>query len=194
MREQLLAEIGEHEAVIASLRDLAPAFEGVTEALAGCLGRGGKVLLCGNGGSAADAQHLAAELVGRFRQHRAPLAAVALTTDSSILTSVANDYDYASVFSRQVEALGRRGDALIGISTSGRSPNVVAALSVARGLGLVTVGLLGGDGGPAAALCDHALRVACRDTARIQEAHILIGHALCGALETRFAGLPEVAR
>lgn len=183
MRAQLTQDIAEHQAVIASLEALADDFHAVCEVVAAALASGGKLLLCGNGGSAADCQHIAAELVGRFRRDRPALAAIALTTDTSVLTSVANDYAFETVFARQVEALGRRGDCLLAISTSGRSPNVLAAIAAARALGMVTIGLLGGDGGGAAPACDHALIVPSRDTARIQEAHILIGHALCAALE-----------
>jgi D-sedoheptulose 7-phosphate isomerase len=151
----------------------------IAEACAGALRRGGKLLLAGNGGSAADAQHLAAEFVGRFRTERAALAAIALTTDTSLLTAVANDYGFEHVFARQVAALGQRGDVLIGISTSGNSANVLEAVRAASDKGMVTVGLTGGDGGRLAALCDHAFAVPATDTARIQECHILVGHAVC---------------
>lgn len=147
------------------------------------LAAGGKVLWCGNGGSAADAQHLAAEIVGRFRRERKALASVALTTDTSILTAVANDYGYEAVFSRQVESLGNPGDVLVGISTSGNSPNVVRALEAARSQGLKTIGFTGDGGSGMAALCDHLFAVPSRDTARVQEAHILAGHMLCDWIE-----------
>jgi D-sedoheptulose 7-phosphate isomerase len=144
---------------------------------------GGKILWCGNGGSAADSQHLAAEIVGRFRRERRGLPSVALTTDTSILTSVANDYGFESVFSRQVEALGVPGDLLVGLSTSGNSPNVVAALNAARAQGLGTVAFTGAGGAKLAPLADHLLAIASRDAARIQEAHILAGHMLCDWIE-----------
>jgi len=147
------------------------------------LRNGGKILWCGNGGSAADSQHLAAELVGRFRRERRGLASIALTTDTSILTSVANDYGYDAVFSRQVEGIGNPGDLLVGISTSGNSQNVIAALEAARSQGLVTVGFTGEGGGRIAHLVDHLVAVASRDTARVQEAHILVGHMLCDWIE-----------
>ena len=144
---------------------------------------GGKVLIFGNGGSAADAQHLAAEFVNRFQVERPPLAALALTTDTSILTAVANDYDFKQVFAKQVHALGRPGDLAWGISTSGNSPNVVAGLDAARELGLKTLALSGRDGGPVAAAADFALTVASRNTPRVQEVHITIGHVWCDLVD-----------
>jgi len=149
---------------------------------------GGRLLVCGNGGSAADAQHLVAELVGRFRGDRPALAAVALTVNASTLTAVANDYGYDHVFARQVEALGRPGDVLLVISTSGGSPNCVRAAAAARALGLRVHGFLGGDGGPLAADLDGALVAPSHDTPRIQEIHITLGHLLCEILETEAAG------
>lgn len=143
----------------------------------------GKVLFCGNGGSAADAQHLAAELSVRFSADRPAIAAVALTTDTSVLTAAANDFGFERVFARQIEALGRAGDVAIGISTSGKSPNVLAGLVRARELGLVTAALTGRDGGGLPLLTDHCLIVPSDVTARIQEMHILLGQMLCGALE-----------
>ena len=151
--------------------------------LAGTLAGGGKILLFGNGGSAADAQHLAAELVNRFQIERPPLAGLALTTDTSILTSIANDYDFLEVFAKQVKALGRPGDAALGLSTSGNSANVVKALEAARQLGLATLALSGGDGGPVAAAADLAIVVPSKNTPRIQEVHITIGHVLCDLVD-----------
>jgi D-sedoheptulose 7-phosphate isomerase len=144
---------------------------------------GGKVLIFGNGGSAADAQHLAAEFVNRFQVERPPLAALALTTDTSILTAVANDFDFKEVFAKQVRAFGRPGDLAWGISTSGNSANVVAGLETARELGLATLGLSGGDGGPVAAASELALTVPSRNTPRVQEVHITIGHVLCDLVD-----------
>jgi len=163
---------------------LADAFAGVLAACAAALRDGGKILFLGNGGSAADAQHLATELTVRYTRDRAPIAAIALTTDTSTLTAAGNDFGFEAVFARQVAALGRRGDVLVALSTSGKSPNVLAALRQARALGLVTVGFSGRTGGDMAALLDHALLVPSDTTARIQEMHILLGHMLCGALET----------
>jgi len=151
--------------------------------LASTLKGGGKILLFGNGGSAADAQHLAAEFVNRFLIERPPLAALALTTDTSILTSIANDYDFLEVFAKQVRALGRPGDAALGLSTSGNSANVVRALEVARRLGLKPLALSGGDGGPVAAAAELAIVVPSKSTPRIQEVHITIGHVLCDLVD-----------
>lgn len=154
------------------------------------LSAGGKVLLFGNGGSAADAQHLAAEFVGRFAMERKALPAIALTTDTSILTAVGNDYGYEHVFVRQVQALGRANDVAIGISTSGKSPNVVEAVRVAGAMGLRTFALSGNDGGPLASAAEIAVVVPSRITARIQECHIALGHVLCELVEkTLFEGL-----
>jgi D-sedoheptulose 7-phosphate isomerase len=147
------------------------------------LRKGGKILLCGNGGSASDSQHLAAELTGRFIKDRRPLAAIALTTDTSALTSIANDYSFEEVFARQVMALGRPGDLLVVISTSGNSKNIIRAVESAKDIGVICVGLLGRDGGRLRGLCDHAIVVPSDVTARIQESHILIGHTLCGLIE-----------
>jgi D-sedoheptulose 7-phosphate isomerase len=147
------------------------------------LNAGGKVLLAGNGGSAADAQHIAAEFVSRFHYDRPGLAAIALTTDTSILTAIGNDYGYERLFARQVQALGRRGDVFIGISTSGNSGNVLEALQVARSMGLITVGFAGETGGKMVELCDLILRMPSKETPKIQEGHIAIGHIICGLVE-----------
>ena len=138
-----------------------------------------KLMICGNGGSAADAQHFAAEFVNRFQIERHPLPALALTTDSSIITSVANDYRYEEVFSKQIQALGVEGDILLAISTSGRSGNILSAIRTAKEKGLYTVGLTGGDGGDMVKLVDLALVVECDRTPRVQEAHVLAGHLIC---------------
>ncbi len=143
----------------------------------------GKILIFGNGGSAADAQHLAAELVNRFKKERAPMPAIALTTDTSILTAIANDYDFSEVFSKQILALGKKGDIALGISTSGKSSNVIEALKVAKKLGLYTVGLSGGDGGLMRDFCDYLILVPSRETPRIQEGHLLFLHIFSELLE-----------
>lgn len=158
-------------------------FRTIIEGMAGCLRDGGRLLFCGNGGSAADAQHIAAELSGRFYKDRAPLDAEALHVNTSYLTAVANDYGYDAIFARAVEGKGRKGDFLIGMSTSGNSPNVIAAIHKAKEIGMVTVGLTGSGGGKMANLCDHIIPVPSSDTPRIQEAHILLGHILCKQLE-----------
>ena len=155
----------------------------IASAMGSCIAKGGKVLICGNGGSAADSQHIAAELVGRFKKERRAVAALSLTTDTSILTCLGNDYGFEKIFERQVEALGRRGDVLIGISTSGASPNVLNAMNKAREAGLTTIGFLGRDGGAIRPACDLALVVEENDTARIQEMHILAAHIICGLVE-----------
>jgi Phosphoheptose isomerase len=147
--------------------------------LALCLARGGKILFCGNGGSAADAQHLAAEFVNRFEIERPPLAAIALTTDTSILTSIGNDFDYNQIFSKQVQALGVPGDVLIGISTSGNSENVVRAFLAARENSITTIGITGKNGGKLRALSDTLINVPEQSTALVQEIHITVGHLLC---------------
>jgi D-sedoheptulose 7-phosphate isomerase len=155
--------------------------------MAACLTAGGRVLAFGNGGSAADAQHLAGELVGRFRRDRAALSALALTTDPSVITAIGNDVGYEAIFSRQIEAHGRPGDVAVGISTSGRSPNVLAALQLARSRGLVTVGLTGGGGGRLPELVDYLVDVPHADTARIQEVHGMVVHILCEIVEEEAA-------
>lgn len=155
------------------------------ERLAEAIRNGGKIMLCGNGGSAADSQHIAAELVIRLRGsvNRAAIPAMALTVDPSILTAGANDYGYENVFAREVEAYGRKGDALIGISTSGNSKNVILAMKQAAERNILTVGLLGKDGGLIAPLCDEPVIVPADNTARIQESHIMIGHIWCEIIE-----------
>ena len=179
-----LNNLREHLALFQTLEALNEPIERAGALIANALGAGRKLLLCGNGGSAADSQHIAAELTGRFIQDRRPLAALALTTDTSALTCIANDYSFEDVFARQVAGLGAPGDCLIGISTSGQSRNVIKAVEVARGVGMPVIGLLGRDGGALRTLCDVAIVVPSPTTARIQEAHILIGHTLCGLIET----------
>ena len=153
--------------------------ETVATAIKKALAEGHKVLFCGNGGSAADSQHLAAEFVGRFQKERCGLPAIALTVDTSILTAVGNDYGFDKVFVRQVEALAQPGDVLVGISTSGNSPNVVAAVELAKTKGVYGVGMTAVGGGKMASLCDECIAVPAKITARAQEMHILIGHILC---------------
>ena len=150
------------------------------------LKRGGRILVCGNGGSAADAQHLAAELSGRYVKERRALAGIALTTDTSALTAIGNDYGFDQIFSRQVEAIGRPGDLLIGISTSGNSPNIIRAVASAKALGMRTLGLLGRDGGQLLNLLDEALVVPSPVTARIQEVHQMVYHFWCEAIDAHF--------
>ena len=184
MSELFQSNLSEHRALFEQLAALQAPIERAGALIAGALGSGRKLMLCGNGGSAADSQHIAAELTGRFIQDRRPLAALALTTDTSALTCIANDYSFEDVFARQVAGLGAAGDCLIGISTSGNSRNVIKAVEAARDVGMKVIGLLGREGGALRALCDVAIIVPSATTARIQEAHILIGHTLCGMVET----------
>lgn len=173
----------EHRSLFGRLQALEGAVAEAAAAMVQALESGQKLMFCGNGGSAADSQHLAAELTGRFVRERRALAALALTTDTSALTCIANDYDFDQVFERQVHALGRAGDCLVGISTSGQSGNLLRAFAAARTLGIRTIGLLGRDGGPLAGLSDVPVIVPGQSTARIQEAHIFIGHSLCALVE-----------
>jgi D-sedoheptulose 7-phosphate isomerase len=161
----------------------APMIARIADAMRECLRSGRTIFWCGNGGSAADSQHLAAELVGRFRSERRALCSIALTTDTSVLTAVGNDYGYDEVFSRQVEGLVRRDDLVFGLSTSGSSRNVLRAIQKAKALDARTVGLLGRDGGPLRSMCELSIVIPADDTARIQEMHIMIGHILCDLVE-----------
>jgi D-sedoheptulose 7-phosphate isomerase len=164
-------------------RECGPAIVQAASMVAASLNAGGKILFCGNGGSAADSQHLAAEFVGRFIQERRALAALALTVNTSVLTAVGNDYGFEQVFSRQIQALGCRGDVAVGISTSGQSPNVIAAMREARRLGIKTIALSGKDGGALAKCVDIPIVVSATNTARIQECHLTIGHLICELAE-----------
>jgi D-sedoheptulose 7-phosphate isomerase len=178
---------GEHAAHIAMFNALEPLFPMISDvgiAMQKTIQNGGKILLMGNGGSAADSQHIAAEIVGRFKKERKGMPAIALTTDTSILTSVGNDYGYDYIFARQIEALCRPEDLAIGITTSGNSANVVRAIEAANEIGATTIGLTGGNGGKMTALCKHNIIVPSNVTARAQEAHIFIGHCLCEILES----------
>jgi D-sedoheptulose 7-phosphate isomerase len=175
--------ITDHLSVVEQLCSQQATLERIATEMTRAIMAGNKILWCGNGGSAGDAQHLAAELVGRFRRERRGLPSIALTTDTSALTSIANDYGYDVVFSRQVEALCVEGDVLVGITTSGNSKNVVAALREGRKLGAFTVAFTGQGGGAAAETAHAALCIESRNTARIQEAHILCGHMLCDWIE-----------
>jgi D-sedoheptulose 7-phosphate isomerase len=182
-RAFLLSNLEEHRELFSRLDSVAPAVEAAAEAMVRSLSCGRKLMFCGNGGSAADSQHLASEFTGRFINDRRPLAALALTTDSSALTCIANDYSFDEVFYRQVLGLGQEGDCLIAISTSGNSRNVIRAAEAARDTKVCIIGLLGRDGGKLNALCDISIVVPSTVTARIQEAHSFIGHTLCGLVE-----------
>lgn len=183
MSSLFLENLQQHLGLFSSLESLNEPVVRAAAIITESLRNGGKLLLCGNGGSAADCQHIAAEFTGRFIKDRPPISAISLTTDTSALTCIGNDYSFNEIFSRQVSALGRSGDILLGITTSGNSGNVLAAVEVAHALGIQTIGLLGRDGGKALNLCKHSIVVPSDVTARIQEAHILIGHTICGIVE-----------
>lgn len=175
--------IADHLKVIGALGSQRAAFERIATAMSRAILSGNKIFWCGNGGSAADAQHLAAELVGRFKCERRGLPSIALTTNTSILTAIGNDYGYEHVFRRQIEALCSRGDVVVGISTSGNSKNVCLALEAARSLGAHTVAFVGEKGGAMAQCADDTLQIPSSETPRIQEGHILCGHMLCDCVE-----------
>jgi D-sedoheptulose 7-phosphate isomerase len=184
MIAEISQQLAAHREVITTVeREMSPQIAALVTLLVETFQRGGKLLVMGNGGSAADAQHFVAEIVGRFKMERRGLPAIALSTDTSILTAIGNDYGFDRVFSRQVEALATTGDLVVGISTSGNSPNVLKALELAREKGCGTVGLLGKDGGTIKDVCELALIVPTSDTPRVQEAHITIIHIVCDLLE-----------
>lgn len=191
--EQLLTDhLRGHQAALAQLETLAPDARRVAQACVTAVTQGGKILTCGNGGSAADAQHFASELTGRYRRERRPLAAIALTTDSSALTCIGNDYSFDEVFSRQVEALARPGDVVVGFSTSGASRNVALALRAARQVGATTVAFTGERDGAVHEHADLALRVPSATTAHVQEMHILLVHVLCEWIDEAVLNAAEV--
>jgi D-sedoheptulose 7-phosphate isomerase len=186
MRDYISGQISEAQGVFARMladETLLSTVEAIVDRCVTCLRGGGKILLAGNGGSAADAQHIAAELVSRFAVERQGLAAIALTTDTSILTAIGNDYNFDRVFARQVEALGHTGDVFIGYSTSGKSSNVLRAFEAARAKGVICVGLTGNRGGAMREACDHLLEVPSDATPKIQEGHLVLGHIICGLIE-----------
>jgi D-sedoheptulose 7-phosphate isomerase len=186
MKNIIQNEFNEHIKIANLLHNLTDAVNSSAQLCIDCLRSGGKILIFGNGGSAADAQHIAAELVGRYKSDRKGLPAIALTTDSSTLTSIANDFGYGNVFNRQVEALANNGDIVIGISTSGKSDNVINALKLASKLKCITIGFSGQDGGEMNKICDVNLVVPSEDTPRIQEMHIVIGHTICHLIDLKF--------
>jgi len=193
MEARVLAHFRESIAVKEAAAALAPAIAEAAAHISAALSAGGKVLSCGNGGSAADAQHFAAELVGRFERERPGLAAVALTTDSSIFTALANDYSFADIFAKQVEALGRAGDVVLAISTSGNSENVLRAVTAAHARSATVVALTGRDGGSIAArlrTSDVEIRVPSQRTCRVQEVHLLAIHCLCDLIDAQMLGTP----
>lgn len=186
MKGFITAQLAEANSVLAAMLadvELLERVEATALACIKCMKGGGKILLTGNGGSAADAQHIAGELVSRFAFDRLGLPAIALTTDTSILTAIGNDYGYERLFSRQIQAHGNKNDVFIGYSTSGKSPNILRAFEEARSRGLICVGLTGNRGGPMRELCDFLLEIPSGDTPKIQEGHLVVGHILCGLIE-----------
>lgn len=177
------AYFAETETLIKQLTTLSPQIERAADAWINALRNGRKIIFCGNGGSAADAQHLAAELMGRFLLDREPMPALSLTVDTSALTAIGNDYGYENVFSRQLRGIGKKGDVLVGLSTSGNSPNVLRAFETARAMGILTIGFTGERGGKMEKLSDILLAVPHKQTNHIQEAHIVLGHLVCGLVE-----------
>ena len=188
MKGFIESQCDEIAANFTNLKGLSGAIADAAVMCSNAIAAGGKVMFCGNGGSAADAQHLAAELTGRYEMNRPGMAAVALTTDTSALTAISNDYGYERVFARQLEALGRPGDVLVAISTSGNSPNVVAAVEAARKIGVKTIAFAGAGGGKLASLCDVVLAVPATRACHIQEMHIAVGHMVCGIVEGELNG------
>lgn len=194
MKDYISRQITEAQRVMAAMLTedaLLEKLEAAAQACIACLKNGGKLLLAGNGGSAADAQHIAGEFVSRFAFDRPGLPAIALTTDTSILTAIGNDYGYEKLFARQVQAHGQKGDVFIGYSTSGQSPNVLLAFKEARLRGLICIGLTGNRGGPMRELCDFLLEVPSCDTPKIQEGHLVLGHILCGLVENAIFKAPN---
>ena len=183
MKKLIKEHISEHRATLHAITDLDEPIERVANIFLSCLQRGGTIFWCGNGGSASDSQHLAGELVGRFVDERKPLKSIALTADTAVITCIVNDYGYEHIFSRQIEALGSKGDVLVGITTSGNSKNVLNAFEVAKKKCVTTIGLLGKGGGRAKNYVEESIIVPSKSTARIQEMHILIGHILCDLIE-----------
>ena len=191
MRQYIQDEVAKSLATIELLaRDerIAAEVERIARACCSALHAGNKILLAGNGGSAADAQHLAGELVSRFKFDRPGLAAFALTTDTSVLTAIGNDYGYEELFARQLNAVGTAGDVFIAISTSGRSRNILSALEEGRRKAMITVGMTGETGGDMAALCDYCIRIPSSETPKIQEGYMMLGHILCGLIECEMFG------
>lgn len=186
MQQYVIDQIKEAQRVVSAMLEDAALQEQLiasASAVIQCLKNGGKILLAGNGGSAADAQHIAGEFVSRFAFDRPGLPAIALTVDTSILTAIGNDYGYEKLFARQVQALAQKGDVFIGYSTSGRSPNVLRAFEEARAKDMICIGLTGARGGPMRELCDYLLEVPSSETPKIQEGHLVLGHILCGMVE-----------
>ncbi|MBT4147161.1 MAG: D-sedoheptulose 7-phosphate isomerase [Gammaproteobacteria bacterium] len=194
MQEYIIEKIEKSQDLMAAMltdKELLIQINAASEACIKCLKSGGRILLAGNGGSAADAQHIAGELVSRFAFDRPALSAIALTTDTSILTAIGNDYGYDSLFVRQIQANGNKGDIFIGYSTSGQSPNILNAFKEARIREMVCIGFTGNKGGQMCGLCDYLLEVPSSDTPKIQEGHLVLGHILCGLVESTMFKAPD---
>jgi len=188
MQEKITKSIKDHQQLVNQvLETLVDQIENIASTLTNCLQQGGTVFWCGNGGSASDALHLSAELVGRFEKERMAYSSIALSSNISTLTSIGNDYGFDSIFSRQIEGLGRKGDVVIGLSTSGNSKNVIHAIEKAKSLNMNSIGMLGRDGGELKGLCDQAIVIPSDCTARIQEMHIMIGHCVCAYVESNLS-------
>ena len=197
MRDRIASHMRETSSIIAKMLEDATLHETigrVVDACVGALNADGKLLFMGNGGSAADAQHMAGEFVSRFAFDRPGLPAFALTVDTSVMTAIGNDYGYEHLFARQVQAVGRKGDVLFGYSTSGSSPNILAALEAARGRGMVTVAMTGNRKARITQLADHCIEIPSPDTPRIQEGHLVVGHIICGLVEERMFGEPKAVQ
>lgn len=193
MQHYIVSQVAEAQRVMSAMlvdEQLLSTLESATIACINCLKQGGKILIAGNGGSAADAQHIAGELVSRFAFDRPGLPAIALTTDSSILTAIGNDLGFENIFARQVQVHGNKGDIFIAYSTSGKSPNILRAIEEAHLRGLTCIGLTGNQGGLMANICDFLLEVPSNDTPKIQEGHLVLGHILCGLIEDRLFTRP----
>jgi D-sedoheptulose 7-phosphate isomerase len=187
MRNIIKKEIESHIDIINSVSDHIDEIINVTEVIISSLEKGNTIYLCGNGGSAGDSQHIAAELTGRFKSERDGLPAIALTTDTSAITAIANDYSFDDIFSRQFKALAKKGDVLVTISTSGNSKNLLKAVEVAKKNECKSIGLIGKDGGLLKQQCNYSVHIRSNDTARIQEAHIMVGHIICGIIDRKFS-------
>jgi D-sedoheptulose 7-phosphate isomerase len=188
MQDAIKKVIQESATLHQGLLDIIPSIEAAAMIMNKCIANGNKIMFAGNGGSAADAQHLAAELVNRFLRERRPMAGLALTTDTSIITAIGNDYSFDDIFVKQVQALGQKGDVFLGISTSGNSKDIINAINIAKDMGIITIGMTGADGGKMKKIVDCLITVPANHTPRIQEAHILIGHILCELVEDSFVG------
>ncbi len=188
MRQEIIQSVKDHQQLVNQvLESLVTQIENMAAVITNCLQQGGTVFWCGNGGSASDALHLSAELIGRFEKERVAYSSIALSSNVSVLTSVGNDYGFENIFGRQIEGLGKKNDILVGISTSGNSENIARAVEKANSLNMVSIGMLGHNGGKLKDLCEHAIVIPSGNTARIQEMHIMIGHCVCACVESNLS-------